>query len=256
MSKVSCRTDPNRFCYVCGSLTFKREVRNLSDTVISLYYAYFKKDVSGLDGRYVPCGVCNTCYMTLRLWSKCDRKSMPIAIPMIWCRPMNHPEDCYFCQCDTYGFNRSYRRQIKYPKFTSAQRPLPHDCNVPVPPSPWILQDDSCEDQDSGIDSIDFTDPTVELPGETTVGPTLFNQKRLNDPIHDLSLTREEAQLLGSCLQEMNLLLPGTTFSQYRHREEDFTPFFAKKDSWVYCENIPGAMSTAEVAATITLFLL
>ena len=51
------------------------------------------------------------------------------------------------------------------------------------------------------------------------------------------------AELLGSRLQEKNLLSPGTTFAWYRHRESEFLPFFNMDESLVYCSNIQGLVS-------------
>ncbi|KAJ8672319.1 hypothetical protein QAD02_003578 [Eretmocerus hayati] len=230
MSRVRCRAHPDRFCYVCGELTFQNETRQMSPSFISLYHAYFKIDVGNSEKSYAPSGVCNTCYMTLRLWSKGERKGLPFGKPMIWSKPKNHPEDCYFCQSPVDGFNRKNRKHIVYPELTSSERPKLHSPDLPLPPAPWNSSNDSREDRDSGIDMFDVSD-LVESVDEKSRGPTFFDQKRLNDTVRDLGLTKEQAQLLGSRLQEMGLLLPGTTFSQYRHREKEFTPFFATKDS-------------------------
>ncbi|GBM72188.1 hypothetical protein AVEN_309-1 [Araneus ventricosus] len=44
-------------------------------------------------------------------------------------------------------------------------------------------------------------------------GPQPFSQSELNDPIRDLGLSKDGAELLGSRLKNKNLLTPGTSFS-------------------------------------------
>ncbi|KAJ8684804.1 hypothetical protein QAD02_020597 [Eretmocerus hayati] len=150
MSKIQCKVSPNRLCYVCGTLTFKGEIRDMTPSFMSLYHHYFKRDVRDQDKSYVPKGVCASCNTTLRAWSNGARKSMPFGSPIIWTRPSNHPEDCYFCNCLTEGYNRHNRKLIEYPDHTSSQRPRPHNSDSPIPPAPWIRREDDCEDRDSG----------------------------------------------------------------------------------------------------------
>ena len=42
--------------------------------------------------------------------------------------------------------------------------------------------------------------------------PVPLTQAKLSDLTRDLNLSKESAQLLGSCLRENRLLAPGTTF--------------------------------------------
>ncbi|KAJ8677719.1 hypothetical protein QAD02_013506 [Eretmocerus hayati] len=209
MPKFCCRTDRSRFCYVCGALTFKQNIRNMTDSFISLYHAYFKRDVRDLNETYVPNCVCKSCYSTLQLWSDGKRKSMPFGTPMIWSKPTDHSKDCYFCLCPTEGFNRKNRKKIEYPDSTSSRRPQPHSPDVPVPPAPWNRQEVSCEDRDSGNDTMDVFDIPPDFSEDTSANLRLFDQPNLNDTVRDLGLTKEKSQLFGSRLQEMGLLSPG-----------------------------------------------
>ncbi|KAJ8668086.1 hypothetical protein QAD02_009749 [Eretmocerus hayati] len=242
MSKIQCKVSPNRFCYVCGTLTFKGEIRDMTPSFMSLYHHYFKRDVRDQDKCYVPKGVCASCNTTLRAWSNGARKSMPFGSPMIWTRPSNLPEDCYFCNCLTEGYNCHNHKLIEYPDHTSSQRPRPHNSDLPIPPAPWIQREDDCEDSDSGNGTIDFVDP-VEDSDLAPRTPKLYDQESLNDLVRDLGLTKADAELLGSRLQERNMLALGTCFSQYRYRDKDFTEFFKEEDSLVYCDNVPGLMA-------------
>jgi hypothetical protein len=60
----------------------------------------------------------------------------------------------------------------------------------------------------------------------------------LNDLVRELDLPKIKAELLGSRLKQKNLLAPGTNFAFYRHREQEFMPFFAKSESLVYCTDV------------------
>ncbi|KAJ8673840.1 hypothetical protein QAD02_005102 [Eretmocerus hayati] len=115
MSRHLCQNDPDNFCYVCGSVTFEKESRVISESFISLYFEYSKRDVSDQDKKHVPHLFCASCYETLRLWSTGDRKSMPFGTPMIWGRPSVGLQDCYFCNHHIEDFNRRNRHLIKYP---------------------------------------------------------------------------------------------------------------------------------------------
>ena len=70
--------------------------------------------------------------------------------------------------------------------------------------------------------------------------PEPFSQMQLNDLVRDLNPSKESAQLLGSRLHEHRILSRGTTYSWYRNREREFTRFFDKHDSLVFCSNVPG----------------
>ncbi|KAJ8670833.1 hypothetical protein QAD02_002092 [Eretmocerus hayati] len=214
MSRSKCLNNPNKFCYVCGSVIFKGESRVLSESFISLYFQYFKRDVSDVDKNYVPDCVCASSYTTIRLWSTGTQKR----------------------------HNRANRKLIEYPDFTSSKRPLPHGPDFPVPPAPWSRQEESREDCDSGTDTIDFVE--AEDNPARCLNPVLFDQESLNDFVRDLGLTEEKAELCGSSLQEGGMLAPGVIFYQYRYREKESSPFFMEENSLVYCHNIPGLMST------------
>ena len=72
--------------------------------------------------------------------------------------------------------------------------------------------------------------------------PVPLIQAELNNLTQDLILSKESAQLLGSCLKEKHLLAPGTMFYWYQDHEREFRQFFTFQDnsSLVYCNNIAG----------------
>ena len=51
--------------------------------------------------------------------------------------------------------------------------------------------------------------------------PVPFTQAELNDLTQDLKLSKDSAQLLGSCLKDKQLLAPETTFYEYRDLERE-----------------------------------
>ncbi|KAJ8666453.1 hypothetical protein QAD02_008115 [Eretmocerus hayati] len=228
MSKSQCKIHPDQFCHVCGTLTFKGEIQAFIPSSISLHHSYSNRDVSDQDESYMPHGVCATCNRSLGRWSIGEWRGMPFGTLMIWAEPSNHPDDCYFCSCPFEGYNRGNRKNIQYPDFTSSRRPSTHGPRLPVPPAPWTNKECTDEDCVSGTETIDFVDP-IESPAEVRRDPLLIDQGSLDDSVRGLGLTKEEAQLFGSRLQERNCLAPSTTFSQYRYREEDFAVFFAEK---------------------------
>ena len=47
----SCKNDPDTFCYICGQLTLLKYLRNLTDKIKRLYYAYCGCAVGDQDAR-------------------------------------------------------------------------------------------------------------------------------------------------------------------------------------------------------------
>ena len=62
-----------------------------------------------------------------------------------------------------------------------------------------------------------------------------------------MGLPKQSAELLGSRLQEENLLTPGTFFAWYRNREKHFEPYFSEDGELAYCSDINGLMSMFKV---------
>jgi len=69
----------------------------------------------------------------------------------------------------------------------------------------------------------------------------------LNDLIRDLDLPKNKAELLGSRLQQWNLLKENVRISVYRKRHEDLVQFFKMERSLVACNDIDGLMQTINI---------
>ena len=61
--------------------------------------------------------------------------------------------------------------------------------------------------------------------------------------MHDLYLSKEKAEVLGSRLQKWNLLEPGTTISSYRSHNQNFGCNYASAENMCYCKDIDGLMT-------------
>ena len=146
---------------------------------------------------------------------------MPFAIPMIWREPKNHSTDCYFCTTIISGFTSKLKKSIIYPNLNSAMRPIPHSDELLIPKPPTNF------DFDSDIESLDedivLLDTDEDYVDKYTRIPHLIHQLELNDSVRDLNLTKNQAEILGSRLQEWNLLSDETRISVFRTRQKDFS---------------------------------
>ncbi|GBN18850.1 hypothetical protein AVEN_188287-1 [Araneus ventricosus] len=208
MATRGCSNDPNKFCYICGELTIKKQQRNVTDFVKKLYFAYFGVKLGDQDKSWAPHNVCCICAEELKQWLSGKQKSLCFGIPMIWRKPSNHSDDCYFCSINVHGFNAKNRKGIVYPHIPSAMHPVPHGPGIPIPKPREKLKDISSdsEEEDDGSDDDDF-----DAAGSND--PQLFSQSELNDLVRNLGLPKNSAELLGSRLNEKNLLSPGVSFS-------------------------------------------
>ena len=139
---------------------------------------------------------------------------------MIWREPTDHVTNCYFCMTPAFSKGITKKKissSMIYPNTPSALRPLPHaeGLPVPVPPeSPLLVSDNEDEAQpdtppeDAGSSYI----PPTELDSKA---PHLIEEGELNDLVRDLDLPKQGAELLGSRLQQWNLLASGVKISKF-----------------------------------------
>lgn len=237
-----CINKPDSFCYVCGEVTFKSTQKPLTPLVKKAYELYFGCKVSDQDKSWAPKICCSSCSRSLTGWLNGTFKSMPFAVPMIWREPTNHVTDCYFCMTTIKGFSLKSKKKIVYPNIPSAMRPAPHDASMPIPPNPskFRLSSEECSDSES-VSPQPGTSQQEEIsssssPSETQ--PQLINQRRLNDLVRDLDLPKSKAQLLGSRLQQWNLLEGGVNISFFRKRESGVLCFFSMEENLVFCNDV------------------
>ena len=144
---------------------------------------------------------------------------MPFAVPKVWREQSDHVTDCYFCMTNIKGFSQKNKSKIFYPVCRSAIKPVPHDLDLPVPQPPTEKEDTLSVDEGAST-STENGQELIEsdLSFQHESSPLLINQERLNDLVRDLYLSKENAEVLESRLQQWNLLEPGTTISFFRIR--------------------------------------
>ena len=99
-----CKNDPNRFCYVCGSVTMTDRQCTITPLLYHyLYHAYFGIKLGDQDKSFAPHMCCKTCVENLRRWSNKKCQSLPFGIPMVWREGRDHTTDCYFCMTNLQG---------------------------------------------------------------------------------------------------------------------------------------------------------
>jgi len=170
---------------------------------------------------------------------------MAFAVPMVWREPTNHTDNCYFCLTPPIkaGLSMKKRGTVQYPNLPSAIRPIPHSDSLPVPTPPQnyeleVENEDSVEEEEPNKPSTSHDPDFAEKDDK----PHRLSQAELSDLIRDLDLSKEKAELLGSRLQQWNLLQRDVRVSQYRHRHRDLLPFFEKKNNLVVCCDVNGLM--------------
>ena len=86
--------------------------------------------------------------------------------------------------------------------------------------------------------------PTSEYYPESDddTKPHLLSQSDLNDLVRDLQLTKEQSELLGSRLQQWNLLDGKTRISDFRNRSKKLSCFYDVKDKLCFCSDIEGLL--------------
>ena len=234
-----CKHGPDQFCYICGEFITKTRKRSISSVLKLNYFAYFGVKLGDQDKKWAPHFVCQVCDASLSKWKRGQLASMRFGVPMVWREPSNHTNDCYFCVTEIPNYHPKTLAKVDYPNLPSALRPVPHSSEIPVPVPEQRFQ---CTPSSGSEDAAEADDSNSEF-SDRSAGPSKFSQAELNDLIRDLDLPKESAMLLSSRLAEKHLLKEGTTFSWYRHREAEFTPYFTKKDDLVYCHNVTGLVA-------------
>ena len=117
------------------------------------------------------------------------------------------------------------RAKIKKALFTHAyhlQSPVPHCEDLPIPEPPVLESSFSVS-----ISSEEDTDADLDKAG-ISKEPHFPNQQEMDDLIRDMGLTKENAELLTSRLEEWHLFDSTCKVSKYRKRHlssAHFLPF-------------------------------
>lgn len=237
-----CVHGTDSFCYICGEFTSKTQKSRMTPLVKKAYELYFGCKVGDQDKIWAPHICCKNCAVTLRGWMKGSKPSMAFAVPMVWREQKDHHTDCYFCLTKIAGVSFKNRKSIQYPNLPSAIRPVLHDDNLPIPKPPADCTLESSDDNDDDERAVAEEMDTGGDPDFQTSEsyPHLITQPDLNDLVRDLNLSKLQSELLGSRLQEWNLLAPGTKISVYRDRHEELIKFFDQDGSLCFCKDING----------------
>jgi hypothetical protein len=76
----------------------------------------------------------------------------------------------------------------------------------------------------------------------STIQTHLITQAELKDLVRDLDLPETKAQLLGSRLQQWNLLEKRVKVSLCRKRQANISSYFSMDGDHVYCNEVCGLM--------------
>ena len=164
---------------------------------------------------------------------------MSFAVPMVWREQSDHATDCYFCMTNIRRFSRKNKSKISCPVCKSAIKSVSHDPGLPIPQPPIENEDSLSVDErvstsNESEENLIESDPSFQVQS----GPLLINQERLNDQVHNLYLSKEKAEVLGSRLQQWNLLEAGTTISSFRSCNQNFVCYYARAQDICYCKDI------------------
>ncbi|GBL85454.1 hypothetical protein AVEN_34634-1 [Araneus ventricosus] len=113
-------------------------------------------------------------------------------------------------QVDARGFNTKNKKNVFYPNFSSAIRPVPLTSEIRVP-NPLSSLDDIRSDSENGDKFPHQDESSSDFSFDEGLQP--FSKSDLNDLVRDLGLSKDGAELLGSRLKNKNLLTAGTSFS-------------------------------------------
>ena len=126
---------------------------------------------------------CKLCYNGLTAWFNGKKAAFNFAVTMVWRKPRNRADDCYFCLT---GFNASSSKKTKYLNLRSAMRSVPHSNDLPVPTSPvnkdlLSSSDEEISSREDSAESISLEDIESTYSGKSGNEPHWITQEDLND---------------------------------------------------------------------------
>ena len=66
-------------------------------------------------------------------WIHGSQKALKFGIQMIWRKPKNHTDDCFFCAINLKGIKKKKRKSLIYPNLPSVLQPVAHCDEIPIP---------------------------------------------------------------------------------------------------------------------------
>jgi hypothetical protein len=131
---------------------------------------------------------------------------------------------------------------VDYPDIPSSSAPVPHcpEFPIPVPPKKENSSSEASSCDSDGMD--DLSDTAFECETDERV-PYFPTEEDLNDLIRDLGLTKSNAELLTSRLQQWNLLDNSVRVTSQRTRHQTFSTFFTLSDGLCFCHDVTGLFS-------------
>ena len=236
---------PRQLLLCLSEYTLPAHHVQLNSRIRYAYKHYFECQVGDQDKKWALHICCNRCRTSLLFWLDGKRKQMPFVVLMVLREQSDHVTDCYFCMTNIKEFSQKNNfLKISYPVCRSAIKPVSHDPDLPAPQAPTekkhiLSVDEGASTSTESEEDLIESDPSFQHES----APLLINQERLNDLVRDLYLSKENAEVLGSRLQQWNLLEPETTTSSFRIRNQSPARYYASAENICYCKDIEGLMT-------------
>jgi hypothetical protein len=140
--------------------------------------------------------------------------------------------------------------KVAYPNISSAIRPVPHNEHLPIPlpPQQYIL--DSDEEPTENREKTPQPSTSADADFTANLQFNKFHritQQELNYLIKDFDLPKGKAELLGSRMQQWNILEENIRISVYRKIYKDLVQFFKMERGLVASTDIDGVMQTRNI---------
>lgn len=230
MAPNTCLNSPDKFCYVCGRMFFKKQLKTITESVKVKYFETFGYPIRNQDKQWAPHNICTCCHRTMY-----NDYISPFRFvnPMRWMEPQNHIDDCYFCLTEAPGcVSLGYKHRATYPELATT--------HAEEMDQEWIDNNQRERDLDSPIHTFNEDDDPFVGHGHQ------FTQEELDNLVRELNLSKWAAEYLGSLLNQKGCLAPRVTFT-YRNRAKDYEEFFTKEGKLVYCSRIEELMHVFKI---------
>ena len=137
--------NPDKFCCICGELTFTSRKCSITPTTKKAYFLDFGCKVGDQDTKWAP-HVCYTiCSSKRNAWLNGKGRCLPFGVPVVWRVPRNHSTNCYFCMVPPIqnGMSMKKKSTLVYSNIPSANGLcLMAKDSVPEPPDNFALYSD------------------------------------------------------------------------------------------------------------------